>query len=76
MALCLDTIGSGDKLFLHTSKPVKDSGVASLFGTMQSAAADAGVPLQLVHKKINISDPDISGEHALFSPPPPPSLPY
>lgn len=67
VALCLDTIGSGDKLFLHTSKPMKDSGVASLFGTMQSAAADAGVPLQLVHKKINISDPDISWEHELFS---------
>ncbi|KAJ1485458.1 hypothetical protein T484DRAFT_1945464 [Baffinella frigidus] len=67
VALCLDTIGSGDKLYMHTSKPAKDAGVSSLFSTMKAVADESGVAFEMVHRKINISEPVISWEHELFS---------
>ena len=70
-ALCLDSIGLGDSIYVHTSKqPSKDKvpAVAKLFGTLKSAAQEMlpALPLEIVRKKINVSDA-VAWEHEQFS---------
>jgi hypothetical protein len=68
-ALCLDSIGKGDGLFMHTSKqPSKDKvpAVARLFGTLQAAAQEMSLPLEIVRKKINVSEA-VAWEHEQFA---------
>ena len=70
-ALCLDSIGNGDSIYVHTSKqPSKDKvpAVAKLFGTLKSAAAEMSpaLPLEIVRKKINVSEA-VAWEHEQFS---------
>lgn len=70
-ALCLDSIGNGKSLYVHTSKqPSKDKvpEVAKLFGTLQTTAKDMQppLPIEIVRKKINVSEA-VAWEHEQFS---------
>eukprot|EP01132_Coremiostelium_polycephalum_P004769 gene4769-5949_t len=66
--LCLDSIGSSDdKLFLHVSRPAKDNQTRSLYQEFTNSAKYFETPLEIVHKKINISSPVIYWEHEGFS---------
>jgi len=66
-ALCLDTIANEEKLFLHASKIPKEGNLVKLFESFNTTAELLNIPLEFVHKKINISNPDIDWEHELFS---------
>lgn len=70
-ALCLDSIGKGDSIYVHTSKqPSKDKvpAVAKLFSTLKTTAQEMVpvLPLEIVRKKINVSDA-VAWEHEQFS---------
>jgi len=70
--LCLDSLaGNGgavnDKLYLHSSKPIKDGFAKEVFDAFTSAAASLGISVESVHKKINISTPDLQWQHEQFS---------
>jgi hypothetical protein len=66
-ALCLDSIGASEKLHFHASKPLKDAGFNKIFSTFSAVAAEMNIPLEHVHKKINISDNTVYWEHEQFS---------
>mmetsp|Transcript_36260 Transcript_36260/g.94307 ORF Transcript_36260/g.94307 Transcript_36260/m.94307 type:complete len:528 (-) Transcript_36260:389-1972(-) len=64
--LCLDTIGSGDELYLHYSKLAKDNYVQGFYDSIVKAGKREGVEVKMVHKKINLADPEESFEHEAF----------
>jgi len=75
-ALCLDTIGglaegeeegASKQLFVHSSKPAKDPSLTRVLSVLNGSAAQEGVSLTYVHKKINISHPVVAWEHEQFS---------
>jgi len=66
-ALCLDSLGTGDKLFLHVSKKPKTPEIRSLYDTFRDTAAQSGIGFEVVHRKINISSPNINWQHEQFS---------
>eukprot|EP00850_Spirogloea_muscicola_P004456 SM000019S05000 [mRNA] locus=s19:464555:469396:+ [translate_table: standard] len=55
------------KLHLHVSKPPKDPKIKVLHDTLAAVAVQFGLDVDLVHKKINISDPWVAWEHEQFS---------
>lgn len=67
--LCLDTLGSGDSLYMHVSKPPKDGSPASQFFKELKSAADKypTITIDGVHKKINLADEMLAWEHERFS---------
>lgn len=66
--MCLDTIGSGEELYLHVSKPPKEGSAAALFfNELQRVGSQAGVRVTMVHKKINLADETLAWEHERFS---------
>jgi len=67
-ALCLDAIAYGNEgLYFHVSKPPKDEAMGKVFNNFLKSAETAKIPLQLVHKKVNMSDTEIYWRHELFS---------
>eukprot|EP01090_Pellita_catalonica_P021027 TRINITY_DN7758_c0_g1_i1.p1 TRINITY_DN7758_c0_g1~~TRINITY_DN7758_c0_g1_i1.p1 ORF type:complete len:511 (-),score=54.46 TRINITY_DN7758_c0_g1_i1:37-1569(-) len=66
-ALCLDTIGNGEKLYFHISRPPKDPKTKRLYTDFTETAQHAGIPFEIVHKRINISNPNVFWEHEQFS---------
>ncbi|ELR24002.1 nicalin, putative, partial [Acanthamoeba castellanii str. Neff] len=67
LTVCLDALAAGDKLHLHVSRPAKDPIIGQLYSNLKAAGAAEGVEVELVHKKINISDPSIAWEHEVFA---------
>ncbi|EFA05879.1 Nicalin-1-like Protein [Tribolium castaneum] len=67
--MCLDTLASGDSLYMHVSKPPKDGSPASLFFKELKAAADQfpTTTVDGVHKKINLADDILAWEHERYS---------
>uniref|UniRef100_A0A147BV28 Nicalin n=1 Tax=Ixodes ricinus TaxID=34613 RepID=A0A147BV28_IXORI len=68
--MCLDSIGSGDELYLHVSKPPKEgSAAARLFAELERVGAGMEPPLKvsMMHKKINLADEVLAWEHERFS---------
>lgn len=68
--LCLDSIGKGDKLFLHVSKPPKEGSPAySLVEELKLVTKTMfpEVNFTVIHKKINLADETLSWEHERFS---------
>ncbi|XP_031162881.1 nicalin-1 isoform X5 [Sander lucioperca] len=67
--LCLDTLGNGDSLHLHVSKPPKEGTPQySLLKELEMVAASQfpEVKFSMVHKKINLADDMLAWEHERF----------
>lgn len=68
--LCLDTIGSvsnGDTLFLHMSRSLKDEKINRFYQDLSEAATKEKTKIEVVQKKINVSNPDVFWEHEQYS---------
>ncbi|XP_068599751.1 BOS complex subunit ncln [Brachionichthys hirsutus] len=67
--LCLDTLGNGDSLHLHVSKPPKE-GTSQYFLLKELEMVVAShypeVKFSMVHKKINLADDMLAWEHERF----------
>ncbi|XP_014288799.1 BOS complex subunit ncln [Halyomorpha halys] len=63
--LCLDTVSSNKGLFLHVSKPPKEG--SSLAKFFQGISVTSEIPVEIVHKKINLADEMLAWEHERFS---------
>ncbi|XP_047230237.1 nicalin-1 isoform X3 [Girardinichthys multiradiatus] len=67
--LCLDTLGNGDSLYLHVSKPPKE-GTPQYFLLKELETVVASqhpeVKFSMVHKKINLADDMLAWEHERF----------
>lgn len=67
--LCLDTLGNGDSLHLHVSKPPKEGTPQySLLKELEAVVASQypEVKFSMVHKKINLADDMLAWEHERF----------
>ncbi|XP_075536169.1 BOS complex subunit ncln [Dermacentor variabilis] len=68
--MCLDSLGSGDDLYVHVSKPPKEGSTTSnLFNELQrvSSILSPAMRVSMVHKKINLADETLAWEHERFS---------
>lgn len=67
-ALCLERLASStEPLYLHVSKMPKTPEIQSIYSSFESTAVSMSIPLEIVHKKINISDPTVYWQHEQFS---------
>ncbi|XP_041746287.2 nicalin-1 isoform X2 [Coregonus clupeaformis] len=67
--LCLDTLGNGDSLHLHVSKPPKEGTTQyTLLKELETVASSQypEVKFSMVHKKINLADDTLAWEHERF----------
>ncbi|KAK6314318.1 nicalin-1 isoform X2 [Coregonus clupeaformis] len=67
--LCLDTLGNGDGLHLHVSKPPKEGTAQyALLKEVETVASSQypEVKFSMVHKKINLADDTLAWEHERF----------
>ncbi|XP_028299952.1 BOS complex subunit ncln isoform X4 [Gouania willdenowi] len=67
--LCLDTLGNGDGLHLHVSKPPKEGTPQyALLKELEIVVASQHpeVKFSMVHKKINLADDILAWEHERF----------
>ncbi|CAH2293207.1 nicalin isoform X1 [Pelobates cultripes] len=68
--LCLDTLGSGDSLHLHVSKPPREGTLQHTFLKeleMVIATQFPEVKFSMVHKKINLAEDTLAWEHERFA---------
>ncbi|KAK2869304.1 hypothetical protein Q7C36_001175 [Tachysurus vachellii] len=67
--LCLDTLGNGDNLYLHVSKPPKEGTPQhAVLRELQTVISQQYPELKfsMVHKKINLADDSLAWEHERF----------
>uniref|UniRef100_A0A8C2Z095 BOS complex subunit NCLN n=1 Tax=Cyclopterus lumpus TaxID=8103 RepID=A0A8C2Z095_CYCLU len=67
--LCLDTLGNGDTLHLHVSKPPKEGSPQYTLLKELELVAESQYPevkFSMVHKKINLADDMLAWEHERF----------
>uniref|UniRef100_A0A8C5P5V9 BOS complex subunit NCLN n=1 Tax=Leptobrachium leishanense TaxID=445787 RepID=A0A8C5P5V9_9ANUR len=68
--LCLDTLGSGDSLHLHVSKPPREGTLQHIFLKeleMVISTQFPDVKFSMVHKKINLAEDTLAWEHERFA---------
>eukprot|EP00057_Strongylocentrotus_purpuratus_P017037 XP_011671511.1 PREDICTED: nicalin-1 [Strongylocentrotus purpuratus] len=68
--LCLDTIGAGDELYLHVSKPPKEGSEShQLLQELEAItkSVNPSMKFSMVHKRINLGDDWLAWEHERFS---------
>ena len=67
-ALCLDTLGSSENLYLHISRlGSKDPNAEHIYKTFEQVAQEMKVNFSVVHKKVNISGTYIPWQHEQFA---------
>lgn len=66
-ALCLESLGHGDNLYLHVSRSPKSTEIRNIYEQFRSTADLMNIPFEMIHKKINISKPLINWQHEQFS---------
>ena len=66
LVLCIDNIGVGQSLTVTSSKLATTEPIPSLLKALQSAASPAGVDVQFVHQKVNVSSPSLAMEHERY----------
>ncbi len=66
-ALCLESLGSGNGLHLHYSRPPKTQKIKAVYDVFSDTARDMGVSLQLHRRKVNIASEALSFEHEVFA---------
>lgn len=69
-AICLDSLFTqkvDNTLYLHYAKPPKDEQTQEWYETLKKAGSAAGVHVEEVHKKVNISSASAAWEHEQFS---------
>jgi len=74
-ALCLERIGGATRaaegaaspLYLHVSKLAKTPEIKAIYSAFEHTAEASGIPLQVLHRKINISDSTVFWQHEQFS---------
>ncbi|XP_046436875.1 nicalin-like [Daphnia pulex] len=69
-ALCLDSLGNGEELNVHVSKPPKDGSNSGIFiETLKNNAAAVfpDMSVNMMHKKINLADDFLAWEHERYS---------
>nr|CAG4635333.1 EOG090X02MW [Artemia franciscana] len=64
-AVCLDTIGRGDMMYLHVSKVPKDGSFGQIF--LENLTSSGKRKVSLKTKKINLSDDFLAWEHERFN---------
>ncbi|XP_028672147.1 nicalin-1 isoform X2 [Erpetoichthys calabaricus] len=67
--LCLDTLGAGDTLHLHVSKPPKEGSPQHMLLRELETVVSSQYPdikFSMVHKKINLADDTLAWEHERF----------
>nr|XP_023699519.1 nicalin isoform X1 [Paramormyrops kingsleyae] len=67
--LCLDTLGNGNSLHLHVSKPPKEGSPQHALLTELEMVISSQYPevkFSMVHKKINLADDTLAWEHERF----------
>lgn len=68
--LCLDTVGSGNSLHLHVSKPPKEGTLQHAFLKELEMIISTQFPevkFSMVHKKINLAEDTLAWEHERFA---------
>ncbi|KAG8454782.1 hypothetical protein GDO86_001124 [Hymenochirus boettgeri] len=68
--LCLDTLGKGDSLHLHVSKPPREGTLQHTFLReleMVISSQFSDVKFSMVHKKINLAEDTLAWEHERFA---------
>ncbi|XP_005090447.1 nicalin-1 [Aplysia californica] len=68
--LCLDTLGAGNELKLHVSKPPREDSAGGQFYKQLEEVGSSLYPeakVDMVHKKINLADEMLAWEHERFS---------
>ncbi|KZS07100.1 Nicalin [Daphnia magna] len=67
-ALCLDSLGNGEELNIHVSKPPKDGSNSGIFiENLKKNAVSVELPVNMMHKKINLADDFLAWEHERYS---------
>jgi len=66
-ALCLDTIGSQNELFFHVSRPAKSEKTKALYDAFTLTAKEMSIPFDIIHRRINVSEPIANWQHERFS---------
>ncbi|XP_029639648.1 nicalin [Octopus sinensis] len=68
--LCLDTIGTGNTLNLHVSKPPREDSAGGIFLKNLEEITKKFFPdvqFKMIHKKINLAEDTLAWEHERFS---------
>uniref|UniRef100_A0A6I8SVZ9 BOS complex subunit NCLN n=2 Tax=Xenopus tropicalis TaxID=8364 RepID=A0A6I8SVZ9_XENTR len=68
--LCLDTLGNGDTLHLHVSKPPREGTLQHAFLRELEMIISSQFPevkFSMVHKKINLAEDTLAWEHERFA---------
>lgn len=67
--ICLDSVSSSDNLYVHVSKPPKETSPGGLFYKELKSVSDSigGVNVEGVHKKINLAEETLAWEHERYS---------
>jgi len=65
--ICLDSLATSGPLYLHVSRPPKTAQIRQLYQQFRDTASRMNITFDIVHRKINMSDPVIYWQHEQYS---------